>query len=199
VLLALLAWVAKSSAQYSNWEIVMSRVAKSPVEVPAAVTVTLNGQSLSVKGSKGTLALQVHANVEVKHENNVLTFAPRDGAKQSDALAGTTRALVNNMVKGVSQGFEKKLTLVGVGYRVKAEGNTVNLSLGYSHPVNYALPQGVSVETPSQTEIVLKSADKQLLGQVAAEIRAFREPEPYKGKGVRYADENVLRKEAKKK
>jgi large subunit ribosomal protein L6 len=199
VLLALLAWVVKSSAQYSNWEIVMSRVAKSPVEVPAAVTVTLNGQSLSVKGSKGTLALQVHANVEVKHENNVLTFAPRDGAKQSDALAGTTRALVNNMVKGVSQGFEKKLTLVGVGYRVKAEGNTVNLSLGYSHPVNYALPQGVSVETPSQTEIVLKSADKQLLGQVAAEIRAFREPEPYKGKGVRYADENVLRKEAKKK
>lgn len=177
----------------------MSRVAKSPVEVPAAVTVTLNGQSLSVKGSKGTLALQVHANVEVKHENNVLTFAPRDGAKQSDALAGTTRALVNNMVKGVSQGFEKKLTLVGVGYRVKAEGNTVNLSVGLSHPVVYTLPQGVTVETPSQTEIVLKGSDKQLLGQVAAELRSFREPEPYKGKGIRYSDENVLRKEAKKK
>lgn len=177
----------------------MSRVAKSPVEVPAAVTVTLNGQALSVKGSKGTLALQIHASVEVKHENNVLTFAPRDGAKQSDALAGTTRALVNNMVKGVSQGFEKKLTLVGVGYRVKAEGNTVNLSLGLSHPVNYALPAGVTVETPSQTEIVLRGSDKQLLGQVAAEIRSFREPEPYKGKGVRYSDENVLRKEAKKK
>jgi large subunit ribosomal protein L6 len=199
VLHAPLAWVAKSSAQYSNWEIVMSRVAKSPVEVPAAVTVTLNGQSLSVKGSNGTLALQINASVEVKHENNVLTFAPRDGAKQSDALAGTTRALVNNMVFGVSQGFVKKLSLVGVGYRVKAEGNTVNLSLGYSHPVNYVLPQGVSVETPSQTEIVLKAADKQLLGQVAAEIRAFREPEPYKGKGVRYSDETVLRKEAKKK
>lgn len=194
-----LAWVAKSSAQYSNWEIVMSRVAKSPVEVPAAVTVTLNGQSLSVSGSKGTLALQVHASVEVKHENNVLTFAPRDGAKQSDALAGTTRALVNNMVFGVNQGFERRLTLVGVGYRVKAEGNTVNLSVGLSHPVVYALPQGVSVETPSQTEIVLKGSDKQLLGQVAAELRSFREPEPYKGKGVRYSDEVVLRKEAKKK
>jgi large subunit ribosomal protein L6 len=199
VLHAPLAWVAKSSAQYSNWEIVMSRVAKSPVEVPAAVTVTLNGQSLSIKGSKGTLALQVHASVEVKHDNNVLTFAPRDGAKQSDALAGTTRALVNNMVRGVTQGFERKLTLVGVGYRVKAEGNTVNLSVGLSHPVNYVLPEGVTVETPSQTEIVLKGTDKQLLGQVAAEIRAYREPEPYKGKGIRYSDEVVLRKEAKKK
>jgi large subunit ribosomal protein L6 len=199
VLLALLALAAKSSAQYSNWEIVMSRVAKSPVEVPAAVSVSLNGQSLSIKGGKGTLALEIHPNVEVKQENNILTFAPRDGAKQSDALAGTTRALVSNMVIGVSQGFEKKLTLVGVGYRAKAEGNTVNLSLGYSNPVNYTLPAGVSVETPSQTEIVLKSADKQLLGQVAAEIRSIRAPEPYKGKGVRYSDEQVLRKEAKKK
>lgn len=177
----------------------MSRVAKSPVEVPAAVSVTLVGQSLTIKGGKGTLVLQVHANVEVKHTDNVLTFAPRDGAKQSSALAGTTRALVSNMVTGVSQGFEKKLTLVGVGYRVKAEGNTVNLSLGFSHPVNYVLPEGVTVETPSQTEIVLKGSDKQLIGQVAAEIRAFREPEPYKGKGVRYSDEQVLRKEAKKK
>jgi large subunit ribosomal protein L6 len=177
----------------------MSRVAKSPVEVPAAVTVSLNGQSLSIKGGKCTLALQVHANVEVKHENNVLTFAPRDGAKQSDALAGTTRALVKNMVIGVTQGFERKLTLVGVGYRVKAEGNTVNLSVGLSHPVVYTLPQGVTVETPTQTEIVLKGSDKQLLGQVAAELRSFREPEPYKGKGVRYSDEVVLRKEAKKK
>jgi len=177
----------------------MSRVAKSPVEVPAAVSVTLNGQNISLKGSKGTLALNIHPSVEVKQDNNVLTFAPRDGAKQSDALAGTTRALVNNMVIGVNQGFEKKLNLVGVGYRVKAEGSTVNLSLGFSHPVNYVLPAGVSVEIPSQTEIVLRSADKQLLGQVASEIRAFREPEPYKGKGVRYADEQVHRKEAKKK
>ena len=177
----------------------MSRVAKSPVEVPAAVTVTLNGQSLSIKGRKGTLALEVHPSVEVKQDSNVLTFTPRDGAKQSDALAGTTRALVNNMVRGVTQGFERKLTLVGVGYRVKAEGNTVNLSVGLSHPVNYVLPEGVTVETPSQTEIVLKGTDKQLLGQVAAEIRAYREPEPYKGKGIRYSDEVVLRKEAKKK
>jgi large subunit ribosomal protein L6 len=177
----------------------MSRVAKSPVEVPAAVTITLDGQSLSIKGSKGTLAMQVHAGVEVKQEGKLLTFTPRDNAKQTDALAGTTRALVNNMVIGVTQGFEKKLSLVGVGYRVKAEGSNVNLSLGYSHQVNYALPKGVTVETPTQTEIVLKGADKQLLGQVAAEIRAIREPEPYKGKGVRYLDEVVLRKEAKKK
>ncbi|MBE8718635.1 50S ribosomal protein L6 [Cellvibrio polysaccharolyticus] len=177
----------------------MSRVAKSPVEVPAAVSVTLNGQSLSIKGGKGTLALEIHPSVEVKQDSNVLTFAPRDGAKQSDALAGTTRALVNNMVIGVNQGFERKLTLVGVGYRAKAEGNTVNLSVGFSNAVNYKVPAGVTVETPSQTEIVLKSADKQLLGQVASEIRAFREPEPYKGKGIRYSDETVLRKEAKKK
>ena len=177
----------------------MSRVAKSPVEVPAAVSVTLKGQSLTIKGGKGTLALQIHANVEVKQEGAVLTFTPRDGAKQSSALAGTTRALVSNMVIGVNQGFEKKLTLVGVGYRVKAEGNTVNLSVGLSHPVNYVLPAGVAVETPTQTEIVLKGADKQLLGQVAAEIRSYRQPEPYKGKGIRYSDEVVLRKEAKKK
>jgi large subunit ribosomal protein L6 len=177
----------------------MSRVAKNPIEVPAAVTVTLDGQNLSIKGNKGILAMQVHVGVEVKQEGKLLTFAPRDNAKQTDALAGTTRALVSNMVIGVTQGFEKKLSLVGVGYRVKAEGNNVNLSLGYSHPVNYTLPKGVSVETPSQTEIVLKGADKQLLGQVAAEIRAIREPEPYKGKGVRYLDEVVLRKEAKKK
>src|SRR5690606_19697887 len=128
----------------------MSRVAKSPVEVPATVTVSLNGQSLSIKGGKGTLALDIHPSVEVKQDNNVLTFAPRDGAKQSDALAGTTRALVNNMVIGVSQGFEKKLSLVGVGYRVKAEGQTVNLSLVYSHPVNSVLPEGVAAETTSQ-------------------------------------------------
>ena len=177
----------------------MSRVANSPVEVPAAVSVTLKGQDLTIKGGKGTLALSIHENVEVKQEGTALNFIARDGAKQSRALAGTTRALVNNMVVGVSDGFEKKLQLVGVGYRVKAEGKTVNLSLGFSHAVNYSLPEGVTAETPSQTDIVLKSADKQLLGQVAAEIRAFRPPEPYKGKGVRYTDENVRRKEAKKK
>jgi len=177
----------------------MSRVANSPVEVPAGVTIDLNGQDVSVKGSNGTLALNIHGSVEVKLDENKLVFTSRDSAKQSRALAGTTRALINNMVTGVSQGFEKKLILNGVGYRAKASGNTVDLTLGFSHPVVYALPEGVKVETPSQTEIVLKSADKQLLGQAAAEIRAFRPPEPYKGKGVRYADEHVRRKEAKKK
>ena len=177
----------------------MSRVANSPVEVPAGVTVDLKGQDITIKGSNGTLALQIHGNVEVKQEENNLLTSARDGAKQSRALAGTTRALINNMVTGVSKGFEKKLQLNGVGYRAKAAGNTVDLTLGFSHPVIYTLPEGVKAETPSQTEVVLKSADKQLLGQVAAEIRAFRPPEPYKGKGVRYADEYVRRKEAKKK
>lgn len=177
----------------------MSRVANSPVQLPSGVDVALKGQSLSVKGGKGTLELEINNAVEVKKEESVLTFAARDGAKQSRALAGTTRALVHNMVTGVSQGFEKKLQLVGVGYRAKASGTTLNLSLGFSHPVDYSVPTGVTVETPSQTEIVLKSADKQLLGQVASEVRAFRPPEPYKGKGVRYADEHVRRKEAKKK
>ena len=177
----------------------MSRVANSPVEVPAAVKITLDGQDLTVKGSKGTLALTIHGDVEVKQEDNVLNFSARNDAKQSRALTGTMRSLVSNMVVGASEGFEKKLQLMGVGYRVKAEGKTVNLSLGFSHPVLYPLPEGVTAETPSQTDLVLKSADKQLLGQVAADIRAIRPPEPYKGKGVRYADENVRRKEAKKK
>ncbi|MGD8177356.1 50S ribosomal protein L6 [Marinimicrobium sp. ARAG 43.8] len=177
----------------------MSRVANSPVEVPSAVKVTLQGQSLSVKGGNGTLALEIHDSVEVKQEDNLLKFTARDGAKQSRALAGTTRALVGNMVTGVDKGFEEKLQLVGVGYRAKASGKTVNLSLGYSQPVDYTLPEGVTAESSSQTEIVLKSADKQLLGQVASEIRALREPEPYKGKGVRYVGEQVRRKEAKKK
>ena len=177
----------------------MSRVANSPVEVPAGVDVTLKGQDITVKGSNGTLALEIHDRVEVKQDDKVLTFTARDGAKQARALAGTTRALINNMVVGVSKGFEKKLQLNGVGYRAKASGKTVNLTLGFSHPVDYSLPEGVTAESPSQTEIVLKSADKQLLGQVAAEIRGFRPPEPYKGKGVRYADEYVRRKEAKKK
>jgi len=177
----------------------MSRVANSPVEVPAGVDVKLQGQDITVKGGKGTLALVVHSNVEVKQDDKTLTFAARDGAKQSRALAGTTRALVNNMVVGVSTGFQKKLVLNGVGYRAKATGKAVNLTLGFSHPIDYELPEGVKAETPSQTEVVLTGADKQLLGQVAAEIRAFRPPEPYKGKGVRYEDEYVRRKEAKKK
>ncbi|WP_027330615.1 50S ribosomal protein L6 [Marinimicrobium agarilyticum] len=177
----------------------MSRVANSPVEVPSAVSITLKGQNLTVKGGKGTLALEIHDNVEVKQEENLLKFSARDGAKQSRALAGTMRALAGSMVHGVDQGFEEKLQLVGVGYRAKASGKTVNLSVGYSQPVDYTLPEGVTAETPTQTEIVLKSADKQLLGQVASEIRALRQPEPYKGKGIRYAAEQVRRKEAKKK
>lgn len=177
----------------------MSRVAKSPVELPSGTQVKLDGQEIEVKGSKGSLTLSVHSAVEVKQEENVLTFAARDGARSSRALAGTTRALVNNMVVGVSQGYEKKLQLVGVGYRAQVQGKKLNLTLGFSHPVEYELPEGITAEMPSQTEVVLKGIDKQQLGQVAAEIRAYRPPEPYKGKGVRYSDENVRRKEAKKK
>lgn len=177
----------------------MSRVAKSPVAIPAGVEIKRSGQNIVIKGDKGQLELDIHSNVEVGQEDNILTFAPRDGAKHSRALAGTTRALVNNMVTGVTAGFEKKLQLVGVGYRAQAKGKTLNLNLGFSHPVEYALPEGVTAETPSQTEILIKGIDKQLVGQVAAEIREFRRPEPYKGKGVRYADEHVRRKEAKKK
>lgn len=177
----------------------MSRVAKSPVAIPAGVDVKLSGQELTVKGRNGSLSWNIHDKVEVKQEDNTLTFAGRSDERQAWAQAGTTRALVNNMVKGVSDGFEKKLELNGVGYRAKAAGNVLNLTLGFSHPVDYQLPQGVTAETPSQTEIVLKGADKQLIGQAAAEIRAYRPPEPYKGKGIRYSDEHVRRKEAKKK
>lgn len=177
----------------------MSRIAKSPVDLPAGVDIKFNGKEITVKGGKGTLSLVVNNEVDVKQEDKTLHFLPIGGGKQSSALAGTTRALVNNMVLGVSKGFEKKLQLNGVGYRAKAAGKTLNLTLGFSHPVEYALPEGVTAETPSQTEIVLKCIDKQLLGQAAAEIRAFRPPEPYKGKGVRYADEYVRRKDAKKK
>ncbi len=175
----------------------MSRIASNPVALPSGVEIKLDGRDLSVKGAKGTLQMTVHEDVEVKQEEDTLTFA----AKSSDAIAmsGTTRALVNNMVLGVTDGFEKKLVLNGVGYRCAVSGKKLNLTLGFSHPVVYELPEGISVETPSQTEILIKGIDKQAVGQAAAEIRAFRPPEPYKGKGVRYADEYVRRKEAKKK
>ncbi|MFQ3789899.1 50S ribosomal protein L6 [Halomonas sp. A29] len=176
----------------------MSRVAKYPVKVPAGVDVKLDGDQLTVKGSQGTLSMTVHPDVAIAQEEGQLTFNPSESAK-SWAMAGTTRALVQNLVTGVSEGFTKTLEIVGVGYRAQANGQTLNLSLGFSHPVEYSLPEGVSAETPKNTVIVLKSADKQKLGQVAAEVRAFRPPEPYKGKGVRYADEQVRRKEAKKK
>ena len=177
----------------------MSRVAKNPVKLPTGVEIKLNGQLLSVKGAKGALELQLHSSVEVIQDAGELRFAGRNGDQQTRAMTGTTRALVNNMVVGVSQGFERKLQLVGVGYKAQAKGKVLNLALGFSHPIDYELPEGIVAETPSQTDIVLKGIDKQLLGQVAAEIRDFRRPEPYKGKGVRYADEVVLRKEAKKK
>ena len=177
----------------------MSRIAKAPIELPSGVDVSIAGQDVTVKGKNGTLSISLNNAVAINQAENVLTFEPREGASDGWAQAGTARAIVNNMVTGVASGFEKKLTLIGVGYRAQVQGSSVNLSLGFSHPVVYNLPQGVTAETPSQTEIVLKSADKQLLGQVAAEIRAYRPPEPYKGKGVRYSDEYVRRKEAKKK
>jgi len=177
----------------------MSRVAKNPVVIPAGVTVDLKGQQIAVKGAKGNLEHTIHDAVEVKVEDNQIVFAAKNGAENGDALAGTTRAVVSNMVTGVSQGFEKKLQLVGVGYRAKAAGKTLDLTLGFSHPVKYEVPEGITVETPSNTEIVVRGVDKQLVGQVAANIRAYRSPEPYKGKGVKYADEVIRRKEAKKK
>jgi large subunit ribosomal protein L6 len=177
----------------------MSRIAKAPVALPAGVEVKISDAQITVKGKQGSLDLNLHSSVEVKQEDNVLVFGPRGGDKGAMAMAGTFRSLVNNMVTGVSQGFEKKLILQGVGYRAKASGKVLNLSLGFSHPVDYQLPEGVTAETPSQTEIVIKGLDKQQVGQVASEIRAYRPPEPYKGKGVRYADEHVRRKEAKKK
>jgi large subunit ribosomal protein L6 len=176
----------------------MSRVAKYPVKLPAGVEVKLDGDQLSVKGSQGTLSLTVHPDVVIGQEEGQLTFQPSESAK-SWAMVGTTRALVQNLVTGVSEGFTKSLEIIGVGYRAQAKGQTLNLTLGFSHPVDYTLPEGVTAETPKNTVIVLKSADKQKLGQCAAEIRAFRPPEPYKGKGDRYADEQVRRKEAKKK
>ena len=177
----------------------MSRVANSPVELPSGVEVKLSDNEIEVKGGKGSLVLARNSVVDINQDGSKLTFAAKNSTKFSRAMSGTTRALVNNMVHGVSQGFQKKLQLIGVGYRVQAQGKNLNLTLGFSHPVVYELPEGVKAELPTQTEIVLTSADKQKLGQVAAEIRAFRPPEPYKGKGVRYADENVRRKEAKKK
>ncbi len=175
----------------------MSRVAKSPVIVPTGVDIKLEGSHLTVKGGKGTLSMNVHEKVKVTVDGGQVTFDVKD--PEAWVQAGTARALVNNMVVGVSKGFERKLELIGVGYRAKAGGKTLNLTLGFSHPIDYELPAGVTAETPSQTEILLRAADKQLLGQAAAKIRSFRPPEPYKGKGIRYSDEHVLRKEAKKK
>tara|TARA_B100000902_G_scaffold9087_1_gene11365 strand:+ start:367 stop:897 length:531 start_codon:yes stop_codon:yes gene_type:complete len=176
----------------------MSRVANEPIVVPKSVEVTLKDGGIAVKGSKGVLEMMLKDQISVTHDEDGCLRV--DFTSDSDkAMAGTTRALINNMVTGVEEGWEKTLILNGVGYRAKATGSSINLTLGFSHPVDYSLPEGVSAETPSQTEIVLKGVDKQKVGQAAANIRAFRPPEPYKGKGIRYSDEHVRRKEAKKK
>lgn len=178
----------------------MSRVAKNPVTVPAGVEVKFGTNALSIKGKNGELTFPLKDKVKIElNDNGSLVFSAVDNTKEAGALSGTVRAIVANMVKGVSEGFEKKLQLIGVGYRAQAQGSTLNLSLGFSHPVVYQMPAGVTVQTPSQTEIVLSGADKQVVGQAAAEIRSFRPPEPYKGKGVRYVGETIVMKEAKKK
>jgi large subunit ribosomal protein L6 len=177
----------------------MSRIAKYPVAVPEKVQVTVDSQAVTVKGPLGTLKHPVTPHVTVKVEGSNVTFVAANESKEANALSGTLRANVANMVQGVREGFSKKLTLVGVGYRAQAQGNKLNLSLGFSHPIVYPLPEGIKAETPTQTEIVIKGMDRQKVGQVAAEIRAYKSPEPYKGKGVRYADEVVVIKETKKK
>jgi len=175
----------------------MSRVAKKPVTLPKGVEVKVDGQLLSFKGPKGAMEQQVHETVGVEINEGELQFKPHSEADV--AMAGTMRALANNIITGITTGFERRLQLVGVGYRAQAQGNKLNLTLGFSHPIDYPIPEGITAETPSQTEIVIKGADKQMVGQVASEIRGFRPPEPYKGKGVKYAEETILRKEAKKK
>lgn len=177
----------------------MSRIANSPIELPSGVEVKVADGNVTVKGSKGSLEQRLPNCVKLVQTDNVLTLDYNAEDKEANMHAGTIRAVINNMVTGVSAGFERKLTLIGVGYRAKAQGKKLNLTLGFSHPVDHDVPEGITIETPSQTEIVVKGIDKQLVGQVAAEIRRYRPPEPYKGKGVRYADEHVARKEAKKK
>jgi len=176
----------------------MSRVAKEPIELPQGVEFNQSGTAVSVKGGNGTLSMELNPEVELAQEDNTITVKPRSGSRFSAAISGTTRALLANMIEGVTRGFEKKLELKGVGYRAISEGKKLNLTLGFSHPVVFEVPDDITVETPSQTEVIVKGNDKQRVGQVAAEIRGFRPPEPYKGKGVRYADERVVMKEAKK-
>lgn len=177
----------------------MSRVANNPVQLPKGVEATVTDGLISVKGSKGNLQLALHSAVQITRDGDSLRVSAANETRQANALSGTFRALINNMVTGVSQGFQKKLQLQGVGYRAKAQGQILNISVGYSHPIDFVVPKGVTADTPTPTEIVLSGADKQLVGEVAAKIREFRPPEPYKGKGIRYLDESVYRKEAKKK
>src|SRR3990167_7441312 len=177
----------------------MSRIANYPVAVPSGVQVAQSGAKISVKGPKGSLEHEIHPLVKVTQEGTLLKFKRTNDSALARAVSGTTRALVNNMVTGVAKGFEKKLTIIGVGYRAAVQGKKLNLTLGYSHPIVYDIPNGISIEAPDLTNLVIKGADKQLVGQVAAEIRSYRSPEPYKGKGVRYVDEVIVKKEAKKK
>ncbi len=177
----------------------MSRIAKYPVTLPKGVEATLAAETLSIKGPLGTLTQQLRGDVKIDKDGDKLVFKALNDSDDANAMSGTLRALAANMVVGVTKGFEKRLTLVGVGYRAQAQGDKLNLTLGFSHPVAHPMPKGIKVETPSQTEILIKGLDKQLVGQVAAEVRAYRSPEPYKGKGVRYADERVVLKETKKK
>ena len=177
----------------------MSRVGKMPIAVPQGVDVALSAEQITVKGSNGTLSRPLSALVTVKKDGSTLSFAPANDTPEADAMSGTMRALVANMVGGVSKGFERKLNLVGVGFRAQAQGQKLNLQIGFSHPVVKEMPAGIKVATPTQTEIVISGADRQVVGQLAAEVRAFRPPEPYKGKGIRYADERVVLKETKKK
>ena len=177
----------------------MSRIAKYPVPLPKGVEATIATEQITVKGPLGTLTQTLNGDVLIENQNNELSFKVANESREAKAMSGTLRALVSNMVQGVSQGFEKKLSLIGVGYKAATQGKSLNLSLGFSHPVDYALPEGIKAETPTPTEIVIKGIDKQRVGQVAAEVRAFRPPEPYKGKGVRYVDEVVIIKETKKK
>jgi large subunit ribosomal protein L6 len=177
----------------------MSRIGKNPVVLPKGVDVTLSTEAMSIKGPLGTLSQHLDGRVKVQRDGDQLVFQVGEGSTAANAMSGTLRALAANMVQGVTKGFEKKLTLVGVGYRAQAQGDKLNLALGFSHPVVHSMPKGIKVETPTQTEILIKGLDKQLVGQVAAEVRAYRPPEPYKGKGVRYANEQVVIKETKKK
>lgn len=177
----------------------MSRVAKNPIKVPSGVTVNITGNRISIKGGKGQLEKDIHEAVAVKNEDNTLLFSPTGDAEIGDALAGTTRAIVFNMIKGVSEGFTKELQLIGTGYKAQSKGSILNLTLGHSHPIDYSVPKGITIETPTATEVVVKGIDKELVGQVCADIIAFRPPEPYKGKGVRYKGQVIKLKEAKKK
>jgi len=171
----------------------------NPVQIPAGVQVAIDGQTLNIKGSKGSASHEVRSDIVIRQEGNELFFSPQLQNPANVAMVGTTRALVGNIFHGLTEGFERKLELIGVGYRAQAQGKTLNLTLGFSHPVNFEVPEGITIETPSQTEIVVKGSNKQQVGQVAANIRAYRPPEPYKGKGIKYSDERIIRKEAKKK